>query len=78
MTATAESIGSAVREVVSTLADCPSADDALLDVDSLTLVELAEALEDRFGFRVKATDVSPDNFSTIGKLVEYVSGRVNS
>lgn len=50
----------------------PESLSAALELQSLELVMLAEALEDEFGFRVRATDVVPGNFGSLSALIEYV------
>ena len=46
--------------------------DEPLQLQSLELVMLVEAIEDAFGLRVAAADVSPQNFGTLGRMVAYV------
>ena len=62
-----------VRALVAEHADVAS-DDAALAIDSLTLVTLIEALEDRFGVRVAARDVVPAHFASVSAIAAYVSG----
>ena len=64
-----------VRAIVAELADAPPSDDAPLELDSLTLVQLVEALEDRFAIRVAPRDVVPANFGSIAAICAYVASR---
>lgn len=47
-------------------------DDEPLQLSSLEIVTLAEAIEDQFGLRVHAADVTPENFGTLNRLVAFV------
>jgi acyl carrier protein len=51
----------------------PAADDTPLELDSLTVVLLVEALEDRLGRRIPPRDVVPAHFATVARLVAYLS-----
>lgn len=42
------------------------------ELDSLTVVELAMALESKFGFQMDDTDFSGEVFETLGSLTEFV------
>jgi acyl carrier protein len=42
-------------------------------LDSLRMVEFVLALEEQFGIRVDASDITPDNFGTINDIAAYVS-----
>lgn len=59
--------------------DTIGADTALLgelpELDSLAVVELAVALEDRFGIVVDDEDFTGDVFDTVGTLAAFVDGR---
>ncbi|WP_225859160.1 acyl carrier protein [Streptomyces albicerus] len=46
-----------------------------LDVDSLSLIELALRLESRFGVEIPDTDIEPLAFLTLGGLVAEVVRR---
>ena len=50
-------------------------DDAPLELDSLTLVMIVEALEDRFTIRVPAREVVPANFATLAAIAAFVRAR---
>ena len=45
---------------------------APLEMDSLTIVMLVEALEDELGIRVAARDVVPENFASVAAIARYV------
>jgi acyl carrier protein len=62
-----------IRAVVADLATLPDRDDAPLDVDSLTLVSIVEALEDHFSIRVAPREVVPENFATIAAIAAFVA-----
>jgi acyl carrier protein len=68
------SIRDAVREILGQHLDV-GADDAPIEVDSYTLVSVAEAVEERFGFRVAAREMVPENFGTPARLAAYVEGK---
>ncbi len=63
---------SQIRALVADLHPVPDADSAALDMDSLSIVMLIEALEDKLGMHVAARDVVPENFATIAALADYV------
>ncbi len=55
-----------------------TADTVLLSsglVDSLSLVDLALFIEERFGARIHDTELNPDTFDTLGQLAELVEER---
>ena len=64
-----------LRALVAERRDPPAGDDDSLELDSLGLVELVEAVEARFELRVAARDVVPENWDTIARLAAYVDGR---
>ena len=64
-----------VRELVAEHADLPALDDDPLQVESFVLVVVAEALEERFGIRVKAREMRPENFGTLARIAAYVEGK---
>ncbi len=61
-----------VRELLEEFIDLPADALAPLQLSSLTLVEVVQELEERFGLTVKATDVVPENFRSISAIVAYV------
>ena len=64
-----------VRAIVADHADLPARDDEPLQVESFVLVVVAEALEERFGIRVKAREMRPENFGTLSRIAAYVEGK---
>ena len=42
------------------------------ELDSLAVVELAQALEDHFGFVIDDSEFTGDTFETVGTLAEFV------
>ena len=54
----------------------PPADEAPLEVDSLVLVSIVEDLEDTFAFRIRAEDLVPENFESVGVIARFVDARV--
>lgn len=47
----------------------------LPELDSLGVVELAAALEERFGFEISDDDFTGDVFETVGTLAAFVAER---
>lgn len=45
------------------------------EVNSLTLLQLVEYVEEKFAIRVKPIDFAPQNFSTIDSIVKFVETR---
>jgi acyl carrier protein len=64
-----------VRTLLAALAEVPVDDEAPLALDSLTLVQLVEAIEDHFGIRVAPLDVVPARFGSIEAIARYVESR---
>lgn len=62
---------SEVRELIEQHVEVAGPDEPLA-LKSLELVMLAEAIEEKFGLRVRATDVVPENFGTLSRLVAFV------
>jgi acyl carrier protein len=48
---------------------------SLPELDSLAVVQLVYALEDRFGLTINDDEISADMFETLGSLVSYIEGR---
>ena len=65
-----------VRDIVREHAEVPGDNDAALELDSLALVAIAEALEESFGIRVLARDVVPANFATLGNIARFVESKM--
>lgn len=45
---------------------------AVPELDSMAVVSLIAALEDRFGFVINEDDINSDTFATVGALVSFV------
>lgn len=84
----AGSAGDLIEEVVAVVVDTLglegeesrlSAQTALLDsmpdLDSMAVVELVVALEERFGMEVDDDDLSGDVFETVGSLASFVAAQ---
>ena len=48
---------------------------AVPELDSMAVVSVIAALEDRFGFTVDDDEISGATFATFGSLVEFVSSK---
>ena len=63
-------------------ADRLTTDSALLgavpELDSMAVVGVIAALEDRFGITVDDDEISGTTFATLGSLVEFVSAKTAS
>ena len=46
--------------------------DSLPELDSMAVVELLVAIEERFGFEVRSADIVTDTLETVGTLAAYV------
>jgi len=49
---------------------------ALPELDSMAVVGLIAALEDRFGFSVDDDEISGATFATFGSLVDFVAAKI--
>lgn len=49
---------------------------AMPELDSLAVVELAAALEERFGFSIEDDDFTADVFESVGTLAQFVDARL--
>jgi acyl carrier protein len=49
---------------------------SLPELDSLGVVELVLALEDRFGITIEGEDVTADSFETLASLAALVHGKL--
>ena len=75
--AATEEIVAGLAEIVNEIAGIPAEDVQLdksftddLDVDSLSMVEVVVAAEERFGVKIPDDDVK--NLKTVGDAVEYI------
>lgn len=48
------------------------------ELDSMAVVTLITALEDRFGISVADDEISADTFATLGTLVAFVESKVRA
>jgi acyl carrier protein len=65
-----------VRSLLEEHADIPADDEAPLEVESFVLVVVAEALEEKFGIRVSAREMRPENFGSVARIAAYVQGKL--
>jgi acyl carrier protein len=79
--ASTEEIRSGLAEIVNEIAGIPTDDIQLeksftddLDVDSLSMVEVVVAAEERFGVQIPDDDVK--NLKTVGDAVSYIERAV--
>lgn len=63
----------AVLALIAELAPLATDLAAPLELASLELVQLAEALEARFDFVVLARELGPENFGTAGRVIAFVA-----
>lgn len=49
---------------------------AIPELDSMAVVTLITTLEERFGIIVDDDDIDGETFSTVGALVDFVSGKL--
>ena len=77
MAATQEEILAGIAEAVNEIAGIPADDVAVeksfvddLDVDSLSMVEVVVALEEKFDVKIPDEDVK--NITTVGNAVNYI------
>lgn len=49
---------------------------AIPELDSMAVVSLITALEERFGITVDDDDIGGDTFATVGALTDFVAERV--
>ena len=49
---------------------------ALPELDSMAVVSLIGAIEERCGIVVEDEDIDGDTFATVGSLVDFVSGKL--
>ncbi len=76
--AQAQEIRAIVCDLLLAHIEPPVSGDAPLVLSSLSLVMLAEDLEEELNFIVAARDLVPENFATVDKIVAYVNRRRSS
>ena len=50
---------------------------AMPELDSMAVVGIITALEERFGFSVYDDEISAENFETLGSLIAFVERKLN-
>jgi acyl carrier protein len=65
-----------IRSLLEEHAEISSDDEAPLEVESFVLVVVAEALEEKFGIRVAAKEMRPENFGSVARIAAYVDGKL--
>jgi acyl carrier protein len=48
------------------------------EFDSMAVIAIITALEDKYGFAVDDDELSADIFATVGSLMEFVSGKLSA
>ena len=51
---------------------------AFPQLDSVAVVAIITALEDRFGFMIADDELDGSDFATVGTLARYINGKLNS
>lgn len=51
---------------------------AIPELDSMAVVSLITAFEERLGIEIDDDDIDASLFASVGSLADFVSGRVNS
>jgi acyl carrier protein len=51
---------------------------SLPEMDSMVVVAIIAALEDRFGIEVQDSDISGETFHNLGSLMAFVSGKLGA
>lgn len=75
-TASSMSARATIRELLSEHVSELPGDDDPLDLDSLTIVTVIEALEDRFGIRVAPREVTKDSFGSVASLSAFIEAKL--
>lgn len=47
-------------------------------LDSMRMIEFVLAVERRFGLRIEAAEITPENFSTIAAMVDFLGARLGA
>jgi acyl carrier protein len=69
-------VNAEVLAVIAEYADVPDDPAQALELSSLELVQLAEALEARFGFIIAARELNRENFATAAKIADFVARKM--
>ena len=64
-----------IRSLLEEHAEIPADDEAPLEVESFVLVVIAEALEEKFGIRVSAREMRPENFGSVARIAAYLESK---
>jgi acyl carrier protein len=67
-----------IEDRVNTITSSTALFGNLPELDSLAVVELVTAIEDRFGIVVDDSEFTGDTFETLGSLVAFVDGKRGS
>lgn len=51
---------------------------SLPELDSMAVITVVTALEERFGFEVEDDDITAETFQTVGSLSDFVSGKLDA
>jgi acyl carrier protein len=54
-------------------------DDSLIQsrlLDSIALVDLLVAIEEKFGINIPTAEINPDNFDTVQRIMDYLSKKI--
>ena len=46
-------------------------------LDSIALVDLLVAIEEKLGINIPTAEITPDNFDTIARMMDYLSNKIN-
>ena len=66
-----------IVELLGAYCTVPSDDEAPLEIDSLSLIQLVEELEIAFDLRVLPSEATPAHFGAIAKVVAFVRGKTS-
>jgi len=64
-----------IEDRAATLSESTPLFGSIPELDSLTVIELAIALETRFGFEIEDSELTAEVFETVGSLADYVRTR---
>lgn len=60
-----------IREIMGEHMTSTPTDHELLDLDSITLIEILEEIETRCNIRIHPSDLIPEHFSTIAQMIRF-------
>jgi acyl carrier protein len=49
-----------------------------MGLDSIAIVELISLVEEHFGFQFSDTELTPESFSNLSMLADFISGKLSS